>query len=73
MAGWPTRRRADAQGSSSARATRAVGAIASDGRRFPTRKQQDAAMAAVSLIVSRPGLRALTAIAGGNAGHQGRR
>ena len=55
------------------RATRAVGAIARDGRRFPTRKQQDAAMAAVSLIMSRPGLRALTAITGGNAGHQGRR
>jgi len=48
------------------RATRAVGAIARDGRRFPNRKMQDAAMAAVSLIVPRPGVRALTAIAGGN-------
>jgi len=48
-----------------------VGAIARDGRRFP--QKQDAAMAAVSLIVPRPGVRALTAIAGGNVVRERRR
>jgi len=42
-------------------------------RRFPNREKQDAAMAAVSLIVPRPGVRALTAIAGGNVVRERRR
>jgi len=73
MAGWPTRRRSDATGIIEPRATRAVGAIARDGRRFPNRKKQDAAMAAVSSIVPRPGVRAPTAIAGANVVRERRR